>query len=307
MKKIITIITLSVLVCNATALMAQPRLNNEQGNLNYRDHELLLNPATVGVALQSQLSLGVYKQWTGIEGAPLSEVLQYQMPMAQNGGLGAWIYNDSYGVTDNLQAGVAYAHRIPVKNNFLSFGLSFSALMLHESRVTGLNDPADPAFAEPAGSLFGFNAGFGAYYSGERFYAGVSVPQLLTSDIKDNSLHGGIDFARMQYYFTGGYRFDVAQKISLTPSALLELSGATDAGYEVMLTAAYNRRFELGAGWASPSQLQLMLGATLMKNLSLRYRFAQNLRSGYHAGTSHFIVLQFAWGGRAPVRDEPVL
>lgn len=280
------------------AATAQPRLNNEQGNLHYRDYELLINPATAGIDTTIQLSLGVQKQWTGIEGAPLSELLQYRMPLARNGGLGAWIHNDAYGITNNLQLGAVYAYKIQLKNNFLSFGLSLSALMLHESRVTGLNDPADPAFAEPLGNQFGFNAGFGMYYSGEKFYAGFSIPQLLTNDIKENSLTNGIDFARMQYYLSGGYRFDLSSKISLSPSALLQLSGATEVGYAFMLTAAYARRVEIGAGWSFPSQLQLSAGAAVTKKLSLRYQFSQDAGSGYHSGSSHCIVLCFAWGGR---------
>jgi type IX secretion system PorP/SprF family membrane protein len=296
MKKIITII-ISVFICNAIAATAQPHFG-EQGNLHYRDYELLLNPATAGAAAQNQLTLGVYKQWTGIDGAPLSELLQYQMPIAQNGGLGAWVHNDAYGVTNHLQAGAAYAYRIQLKNNFLSFGLSLSALMLHENRVTAIYDENDPAFAKSLGSQFGFNAGFGMYYSGEKFYAGVSIPQLLANNIKDDKLGNDFEFTRLQYYLTGGYRFDVSNKVSLSPAALLQLSGATQLGYEFMLTAAYDRRVELGAGWAFPAQLQLSAGVAITKKLSLRYQISQDAGSGYHAGTSHFVALRFAWGGR---------
>jgi type IX secretion system PorP/SprF family membrane protein len=294
MKKSIIITAISIFICNAFTATAQPCFG-EQGNLNYRDHELLLNPATVGVATQKQISLSACKQWLGFDGAPLSELLQYQMPIAQNSGLGAWAYNDSYGVTHNLQIGGVYAYKIRLKNNFLSFGLSLSALMLQEDRVAGLNNSDDKVFAEPLGSRFGFNAGFGLYYAGEKFYAGLSIPQLLTNDIKENSLSNGMDFARANYYFTGGYRFDVTDKISLSPSALLQLSGATGVGYSFMLTAAYDKRVEVGAGWASPAQLQLSVGADITKNFSVRYQFAQDMGADTHAGSSHFIVLRFAW------------
>ena len=298
MKKIITIIATSVLLCNTFKSIAQPHFG-EQGNVNYRDYELLLNPATVGMATQSQLSLSVHNQWLGFDGAPLSELLQYQMPIAQNSGVGAWVHNDALGVTHNLQVGVVYAHKIRIKNNFLSFGLSLSALTLQESRVTDLNDPEnDHAFDEPLSSQFGFNAGFGVYYTGEKFYAGFSIPQLLTNEIKENSLNNSMDFASLQYYFTGGYRFDVTDKISLSPSALLQLSSATEVGYAFMLTAAYAKRVEVGAGWAVPSQLQFSVGAAVTKKLSLRYQFSQEVGSEYHAGSSHFIVVRFAWGKR---------
>ncbi|MDR0691909.1 MAG: PorP/SprF family type IX secretion system membrane protein [Prevotellaceae bacterium] len=300
MKKIITTIATSVLLCNTFTSVAQPHFD-EQGNLNYRDYELLLNPATVGMATQSQLSLSAHKQWLGFEGAPLSELLQYRMPIAQHSGLGAWVHNDALGVTNNLQVGVMYAHKIRLKNNFLSFGLSLSALTMQESRITDLSDAeSDKTFTDPLSSRFGFNAGFGVYYAGENLYAGVSIPQLLTNEIKENSLSNGMDVARLQYCFTGGYRFAVTDKISLSPSALLQLSGATEVGYAFMLTAAYNKRVEAGAGWASPSQLQLSVGAAVTKKLSLRYQFSQETGSEYHAGSSHFIVVRFAWGGRKP-------
>jgi hypothetical protein len=74
-----------------------------------------------------------------------------------------------------------------------------------------------------------------------------------------------------------------------------------------MLTAAYAKRVEVGAGWAFPSQLQLSVGAAVAKKLSLRYQFALETGSDYHAGASHFIVLRFAWGGKKPTQNEPVI
>jgi type IX secretion system PorP/SprF family membrane protein len=295
MKKIIG--TLLISFFSVIMAVAQPRFNDERGNMNYRGYELLLNPAAVGSIAAPDIALGIDKQWTGIEGAPLSEMLQFQMPVAVNSGVGIWLHNESYAIQNNLQLGAAYAYKVKIKDHFLSLGLNVSLLLMNERRVTDLNDPNDLAFAEPIDGKFGFNAGFGAYYFGDKFYAGFSIPQLLMNDTKENRLSNGFDVARAQYYFTGGYRFDVANKISLTPSALLQLSGATSVGYEFMLTALYNKRFEVGAGYADHVGLQFAVGVTFLKNLSLRYRYAQNLNANIHAGSSHFVVLRFVWGG----------
>jgi type IX secretion system PorP/SprF family membrane protein len=296
MKKIISILV--VFSCITVTTIAQPHINDERGNLNYRDYELLINPAFTDSIGQRMISLGVDKQWA-IEGAPLTEFLQFQMPVAQTGNIGAWLHNDSYGVENDIQIGAAYSYKIKIKDNFLSFGLSLSLLMMGESRVAELNDSRpDPVFSEPLSGQTGFNAGFGAYYFSNKFYAGFSIPQLLTNDIKNYKLENSIDFARAQYYFTGGYRFDMSNTISLMPSALLALSGATSLGYEVMLTAAYNKRFEIGAGWSANANLQFAAGAAITKSISLRYQFSQNIDADYHAGTSHFIVLRYAWGGK---------
>ncbi|MDR1527385.1 MAG: hypothetical protein LBS46_06930, partial [Dysgonamonadaceae bacterium] len=68
---------------------------------------------------------------------------------------------------------------------------------------------------------------------------------------------------------------------------------------------SYNRRFEVGAGWAAYSSLQFAFGAVLFKNLSLRYRYTHQLGNEYRQlGGSHFIVLGFGWGNRQAVIEE---
>jgi type IX secretion system PorP/SprF family membrane protein len=278
-------------------LTAQPRFNNEQV-LNYRGNEMLINPASTGGIEQFDLSFGLRKQWLSMGSAsPLSEALQFQMPLAQHGGLGAWVYNESYGPQNNLQFGAGYAYKIKMGENTLALGLNASGLVMSEKLVSGV-DPGDNILAEKMPTQFGFNAGFGAYFFGEKYYAGFSIPQLMTNDIKENKLSNSVKFDRMQFYLTGGYRFDVSEKLSLLPSALLQFSGATSFGYEFMLAAFYLKRFEVAAGYAAHSDLQFALGGFITKNLSIRYQFSQNIGSDYkHIGSSHFFTLRYAWGG----------
>lgn len=305
MKKNIGTFVLLILV-GCGSLAAQPRLADEQGNLNYRDYELLINPATAGILNSYFTSVSINKQWVSIDNSPLAELLQFQMPLAKSSGLGAWVYNESYGVQTNTQLAMSYAYKVKLNSHTLSFGLNASLLLLNESRVTDINDPFDPVFAEALGLQAGFNAGFGACYHGENFYAGFSIPQLLTNDLKTNKLEDSFDFSRLQYYFTGGYNFNLNEKFSLMPTALLAVSGATDFGYECMLNAAYDKRFELGAGWAAHNRLQISAGATIVKGLSLRYQYSENFGSDYsHTGSSHFVVVRFAWGNQK--KTEPAV
>ncbi|MDR2449612.1 MAG: PorP/SprF family type IX secretion system membrane protein [Prevotellaceae bacterium] len=281
---------------------AQPRFQSEVGNFRYRDYELLINPAFVGAANSYYTAIGLHKQWTG-SASPLAETFQFHTPVAQSGGLGAWVHNEAYGPQHNTQFGAAYAHKIKVgsKSN-LAFGLNLSLLLMNERRVEGLNE-ADEMFDQPLSNQIGFNAGFGVYYFTGKYYAGLSVPQLLTNELlyekKEGKLENNFQFHQLQYYLTGGYRFTLSEKIDFTPSALLALSSYTSLAYELMLTASYERRFEVGAGWSAHAQLQFTFGAIVLKNLSLRYRYAHQLGNDYHQmGGSHFIVLSFGWGER---------
>jgi hypothetical protein len=87
--------------------------------------------------------------------------------------------------------------------------------------------------------------------------------------------------------------------VRLTPTALLQLSGGASIGYEIMCAATYNSRFELGAGWSAASNLQFAVGSAITKQIALRYQFSQNINTAdYHAGSSHFVVLRYTWGGK---------
>ena len=292
MKKITLILTLFALICGAVTVAAQPHFG-EQGNLQYRDYELLINPATAGVAGHHQVTLGLSKQWAGL-GSPLSEIVHYQQPLTPTGGLGAWLHNDVFGTQHNTQFGAVYAHSLKLGHNGkLSLGLSLS-LLLRSERFVELYDPSDKAFAEPAPTQAGFNAGFGAHYFTDAWYVGVSIPQWLTNSLTTGSgqtkLENNLEFEQLQYYFTGGYRFTINEKFDLSPSALIELSKNTAFGYEGMLTATYDNRFEVGAGGATHSRLQFDVGMVLAKWLSIRYRYAQYVGSYYHRSSDHFIV-----------------
>jgi type IX secretion system PorP/SprF family membrane protein len=215
--------------------------------------------------------------------------------------LGAWIHNETFGPQQNTQFGAAYAHTLKLGNSSnLSFGLSLSLLLQNERHINNLYEPDDPVFNAPTAGQTGFNAGFGAYYFTDNYYAGFSIPQLLTNDFTTGEgeikLENNFRFNRLQYYFTGGYRFKIGEKISIIPSILANLSKNIAFGYEGVLTAAYGRRFEAGIGLASHSRLQFEVGAAITQWLSFRYQYAQYLSADYNKTGAHFIAVRIHWG-----------
>jgi type IX secretion system PorP/SprF family membrane protein len=278
-------------------MAAQPHFG-EQGNLHYRDYELLVNPASAGTAGRHLITLGLSKQWAGFD-TPLSEVLQYQLPVTPTNGLGAWVYNDVFGPQHSSQFGAAYAHSLKLgSHRTLSFGLSFSLLLKGERRLESYDPSEDQALKEIIPNQFGFNAGFGVYYFTDAYYVGFSIPQWLTNappDKNEKKLENNFNFKKLQYYFTGGYRFKISEKVDLTPSILAELSQNTAFGYEGVLTATYDNRFEVGAGWASHARLQFDFGIVIIKWLSLRYQYAQYMGSDYRKSKDHLIVMRIHW------------
>ncbi len=283
------------------SLNAQPHFGNERGSLSYRNQEMLINPAYVGSkGLFNHLSLNAKGQWLGVDDAPQSQNLQYQIGLPTMG-MGGWLYHESYGVTDNIQLNAVYAYRIKFERSQLSLGIQAGVLTTNDAMVTRINDENDPIFAEKSPRLWGFNAGFGAYYYSDEYYVGFSIPQLLTNDWDGGgaelSLDNSFVFDRLQYYITGGYVFDVTPKINIITTGLVQLSSALSFGYEGMVYGVYDRMYRVGVGFAAENAIRVEGEAYIGKQVSLAYRYEQNLGSTYkYMSTTHSLVLSVGWG-----------
>ena len=86
--------------------------------------------------------------------------------------------NDKIGPTNNSSLFGSFAYRINLtKKSKLALGLS-AGVNLIQARLSTLNidQPSDPTFQNNINNKANPNFGFGAYYSRERFYAGISAP-----------------------------------------------------------------------------------------------------------------------------------
>jgi type IX secretion system PorP/SprF family membrane protein len=276
MTRIILLITIGL---TASCINAQPRFGNENAMLNYSSNAMLINPAnTASNDSLSTIALSARLQWLNVEGRPISQNLQFQTAAIAHTGLGFALHNDSYGVNHNMQLSLHYARKIKLKQGTLSFGLQLGALTCGEGAVTDLNETADPVFARASVRSWGFNAGAGAAYRTDKWFAGISIPQLMTNDFDaEQKLRNELKFDRLQYILAGGYAFDLSSTLCLQPFLLMAFSPSVSTGYEFMLTAFYRKRFEFGAGLSTNAHLQVAAGLMILKNLSLRYQYGQSM------------------------------
>src|SRR5688572_18958602 len=138
-----------------------------------------INPAVAGSAETLSATALYRKQWAGIKGSPETQALNIDAPFwSKKVGLGLSIVNDKIGVVQNLNINAQYAYRVQFQNSTLSMGLqagmnNYNAN--YSSVVTSSQASAmDNSFAENTSRMI-FNFGAGAYYSGNKFYAGLSV------------------------------------------------------------------------------------------------------------------------------------
>jgi len=199
-KKLTIAIILLWLLALGTVLKAQQEAQHSM----YFFNPVLINPAYAGSQEAIQVTGTVRDQWTGLKGAPKTQVLSIHSPLkTENIGIGLTVLNDQLGITKNtgVYADLAYSIKVNKRNNRLAFGVKVGMDFLRQDFSNlRINDNTDELYTNGFNYKKNlFNAGAGIYYYGKRHYLGVSTPRLVK-----NKINLAADQSAMQenhYYF----------------------------------------------------------------------------------------------------------
>ncbi len=217
-------------------------------------HKIGFNPAYAGMQETPCFTALVRQQWIGLEGAPQSQLLSFNMPLSATGiGLGAYVSRHTIGATERYTAEASYAYRFNLgRGGRLGIGLSTSVRLLRtdfdqlESTEPREGDPSIPVGIQ---SKYVPNFGAGIYYSNQTFYFGVSVPRLLENNIDLADESTIISREVRHFYMMGGVLIDLGGKVQMQPQAILKyLVGAPFDG-EANLNFIFNERVYAGVSY----------------------------------------------------------
>ena len=207
---------------------------------HYMYNHQAVNPAYVGSRGVTNFTSVLRSQWTGIEGAPLTQTLSFSGPVSsKNLGFGLSVLNDKIGPvgTTSFAIDLAYHLRLNRKDHRLALGLKAGALnfALNPDMINTLV-PNDSAFQIDQEQALLPNIGFGFYYYTQNFYAGLAVPHMLEHE----------DYAQEQhFYFITGGLVSFSDNFMLKPSVLLKQTKSV-AGYDFSLLGIFAETFWLG-------------------------------------------------------------
>lgn len=289
-------------VFGLTILTAQQDTRYSQ----YMFNGLVLNPAYAGTRDAISATAFYRNQWSDIEGAPRTISMSLHSPFGERErvGLGIYLENDRIGVTDRYSLFGSYSYKFEMGNGILSTGLQ-TGLVHYTSRlsqvITGSDDP--DIFNEDINWLKP-NFGAGLYYYTDNYYMGLSVPNMIDYQSREE---GNIDgeLAKLtrqyiQYLFTAGMVKELNEAIKLKPSILLKSIPAVapfqmDANVSFLIRDA----LWLGATYRSnqdfaPESASFLAAYRLGNGLMFGYSYDVSLNEirSYTSG-SHEIMLNF--------------
>ncbi len=245
------------------ALLAQQDAQYTQ----YMYNTLAINPAYAGSRGVLSMAALYRSQWIGLDGAPTTQTLNLHTPVGERLGIGLSIINDEIGNGTNQDTyfDALISYTIPLSNSeMLSFGVKAGGHLLNIdfNKLRNFDSSITPTGQVSIDKRFSPNFGAGLYYSTQKFYAGLSVPNFLQTKHFDNSGQSSSYVAkeRMSWYAISGYVFDLNQDLKLKPAVLFKVVDGAPLQADLSASVLLNEKFSFGAAYRWGAALSALFG-----------------------------------------------
>lgn len=277
----------------------------------YMMNGFLLNPAAAGSEGYTALNLTAREQWVGLQNAPGTYAVSFQTRILRrsyiartssvrrksrgrsrrsNIGLGGYVFSDRNGATERNGLKATYAYHLNFSQSQLSFGLSLVASQFRiDEDLIRLAEPGDDLWGAAKKSVFIPDADAGVYLMGRNYWTGFSVDQLFESVIKIGD--SGFDQYVMErnYYFMGGYDFEVRKDVLLSPSTLLKYAENGKFQADASLSMYFDQSYWFGLTYRTGNTIILAGGVSIDKFVfGYAFDIGMNSIMKYSFGTHEF-------------------
>jgi type IX secretion system PorP/SprF family membrane protein len=302
--KIIKMKRISILIfaiCFAGALKAQQLPQITQ----YMNNNYVINPAVAGMYDYYQVNTTIRNQWAGMNEGPRTSVISIYGKHSNNVGLGGTVYNDVTGPTSRIGGSASYTYAFQLTQKIkLSLALQggFTQFKIIKDNIP-VKDQNDPLML--GGNVVRTlpDATFGLNVSGNKWYIGAAIPQLLSSELKlmDD------DFARIydttsqngklasHIYVLGAYTYDINPAISIEPSIFLKSVAGAKTQIDFGIKSEYKEMIWVGMNYKinnDLSSLAALLGYNINERFNIGYSYGMpsSATSNYYSGSHEFML-----------------
>jgi len=243
---------------------------------HYMFNPLIINPAYAGFDEALTVNAMVKSQWTGVEGAPNTQIFSLHSPVTEKMSVGLILANDQMGPLNQKGFFATYAYRVPFSDGYVSLGLQAGSTFYNmQTENFSLLNPMDPVFSGNNFNQAVPNFGSGILYARKNFYLGLSMPQLLRFSEEEFISHS---LQRQNTILYGSYSFTLNNDLQVNPTTLLYFRNGLPP--EINVGANFLIRKVIWAGVLYRSQQTLSFLSKLMLNRQLTIGYAYD----YHLG-----------------------
>jgi type IX secretion system PorP/SprF family membrane protein len=268
---------------------------------HYMDNTLVINPGYAGSRDALTISALHRSQWVDFKGAPKTQTIMFHTPLRnEHLGVGLSVFNDKIAPSNKTAVVADFAYRLNLtKKSKLALGLSAGAnIFKYNLSSLQLDEQIDPTFQNNISNKTTPTIGFGAYYSRERFYAGISTPNLLQNKLTETKQTDGsssISLEQRHYFLIAGAVFNITDDLAFKPTTLLKVT--TAAPIQADLTASFiiMDKLLLGAMYRTNDAVGALVGFNITNQFHIGYSYdwSFGLKTTKYNKGSHEIMLRY--------------
>lgn len=268
---------------------------------HYMYNTLSVNPAYAGSREALTITALHRSQWVDFKGAPMTQTVTLHSPIGvKHIGLGLSATNDRIGPVNNTSLAGSFAYIMKVSEKAkLSLGLSGGVNILQaDLNSLDLDQQNDPSFANNISNRVTPNFGAGIYYSRERFYAGVSAPNLIESNYSSLSQSNGttlVGKSKRHYFLIAGTIFNLTDNLALKPTTLVKVTEGAPIQADVTASFIIHKVLLLGLNYRTGDSFGALVGFDINEqfHVGYSYDFSYALRTPTYNYGSHEILLRY--------------
>ena len=288
-------------ICFAVSLSAQQLPQITQ----YMNNNYVINPAVAGLYDYYQVNTTIRNQWAGITDGPRTSVISIYGKHNDKVGLGGTVYNDVTGPSSRIGGSASYTYGFQLTEKLklsLALQAGFTQFKIIKSNIS-VRDQNDPLILGEDLVRTLPDATFGLNLSGEKWYIGAAIPQLLSSEL--NLMDD--DFARIydttsqngklasHMYILGSYHYDINELVSLEPTLFLRAISGAKTQIDFGIKSEYKEMIWLGMNYKMNNDLSAiaaLLGYHINERFNIGYSYGlpSSNTSSYYSGSHEFML-----------------
>ncbi|MCO5934705.1 PorP/SprF family type IX secretion system membrane protein [Mucilaginibacter sp. RB4R14] len=293
LKRTIFMMTTGLLLLCGGRLKAQQQIYSYA---QYADNLTPVNAAYSMLDKAGSLSVMGRRQFIGVDGAPTSLLLSGTLPIQSiNGAVGVYVLNDKVAIENQLEINAFFAKSIQLTgNDFLA--VSLNAGIRNYSALYSTVADNDDAFKNDVRETSP-NLGFGVMFYSDRYYLGLSLPELTIRSLGTASVQQA-NYLKNHFYFSGAYLLDMGEDMKFKPSALVAYVKDAALLTDVTGTIYFKEQLGIGAGYRSNKRATGILsvtGDTYKVGYSYQFGTSSNTLGGFNTAI-HEVSLSYRFG-----------
>lgn len=273
------ILSLTVLILAATMLFGQQDPQFTQFMYNKMGY----NPGYAGSNDGVAFTALVRQQWLGLEGAPGSQLISFNMPLQdERVGIGASVWRTNIGINEMVNLEGDYAYRVELGEGRLGLGVMGSVRYL--SSDFAMTDPlqaGDNSIPVGMQSKYVPNFGVGLYYGTDQYFFGVSAPRLLENniDFADEDLILSTEIRH--FYGMAGGLLKLSETTQLQPQILIKYAQNAPIDADINVNLILLNKYMVGASYrfggtsdvGIAESIDFLLGAQISEKLMIGFAY----------------------------------